>query len=151
LATCGLIRFSHWLWSLAIIALLGGCATPTIIRTQNKHVASIQDSLEKHVLSVEYRNGLVVFFTDGTYGVPLPKSKRWADRFEVPVGGHFFRRPDHHSTMTLQVAAIGGEAVELTYTSRFDHGSFGKNEKTIDRGRVRLKWKQYKDPQTRSQ
>jgi hypothetical protein len=151
LATRSVIHSPHGLWSLGIVVLLSGCAAETIVRTKNNRAESVRSSLEAHVLSVEYRNGLVVFFTDGTYGVPLPKTKRWTDRFEVPVGGHFFRRPDAHSTMTLQIAAIGGEAVELTYTSCFNHRSFGKNEITLDRGRVRLKWRRHKDPQSRSQ
>ncbi len=129
--------------SLVTLTLIGaaGCAQPKITTSQNQRVDEITQSLEEHVRVVEYRDGQVHFVTDGQYGMPLPPDNRWAKQFSVPIGGHFHRLPDRHSTLVLKIVSIEGEHLELRYTHRFDHRAFGEARKSIDVGRVRLKWK----------
>lgn len=52
-----------------------------------------------------------------------------------------FSKADHHLSLTWRIEGISAAGVQIGYEARFDHGSFGKDLITIDRGRVRLPYR----------
>jgi hypothetical protein len=65
----------------------------------------------------------------------------WRNDFVLSIGESFKGRPDHHSGSTYTLKGIESAGVVIAYESRFDHRSFGKNRISVNRGELRLQWK----------
>lgn len=100
------------------------------------------------------RNGDLVHFhfPNKSYGImqetipdpsyPDMKYPVWTGEFDLKVGESFKHRPDHHLTSCYTLKAIEPTGIIIEYETRFDHRSFGKNLINVDRGELRIHWKQ---------
>jgi len=90
-------------------------------------------------------------FPENSYGIMVettPDTKyreliypSWTGDFVLRVGESFRARPDHHSSGQYTLKAIEPTGIVLSYDTRFDHRSFGKNLINVNRGELRIPWK----------
>jgi tetratricopeptide (TPR) repeat protein len=79
------------------------------------------------------------FVSDGSYIKVVGDD--WSNEFELNVGESFGQEPDHHGFTSFRLEAIQKDGVDVQYTSRFDHRSFGKDLLTEDTCRIFLPFK----------
>jgi hypothetical protein len=73
---------------------------------------------------------------------PELKYDQWSGDFTLRVNETFLHRPDHHQSTTYTLEKIEPTGIVIRYESRFDHRSFGKNLINVNRGTLRLPWKE---------
>ena len=93
-----------------------------------------------HFVFPENSYGIMVETTPNTNYPNLKYPRRTGD-FVLGVGESFRGRPDHHSSGRYTLKAIEPTGVVLAYDTRFDHRSFGKNLINVNRGELRIPWK----------
>ena len=108
----------------------------------------------RNALTELTRNGEVVHFDflNGSYGImkditpdpayPDHAYQVWTGKFDLAVDESFKHRPSHHQSSRYTLKEIEPTGIIIEYEKRFDHRSFGKNLISLDRGELRIPWKQ---------
>ncbi len=108
-------------------------------QTTDKQKVWIIDKMKEHVKVISLRNGKAHFESDGFFH---SGDADMAKTFDKATGEAFSSGADHHSSLMLKVTNISKEkGVTISYLSKFNHKSFGKDLITEDRGEFTLPWK----------
>ena len=110
---------------------------PTLVETAGHEARFWQDQLGRHVEEVSPTGTQVHLLSDGTFHAYSARD----GELLLSVGDTFNGPPDHHARCTFTVQAITNQGVTMAYRSEFDHRSFGRNQISVDRGRVLLAWR----------
>ena len=84
--------------------------------------------------------GKVRVVSDGHFRIQIALGETSAIFFLNP-GDVFYGPPDHHQTESFRLKEILRDGAMMTYESKLDHRSFGKNLLTIDQGAFKVNWK----------
>jgi hypothetical protein len=103
-----------------------------------------------HFVFPENSSGMMVDTTPDT-NYPDLKYPSWTGDFVLSVGESFRARPDHHSSGQYTLKAIQTPGVVLAYDTRVDHWLFGKQLINVNRGELRIRWKDREEANQASQ
>lgn len=102
------------------------------IETKNKKVTEIfryfSSDIESYSITAET---LQVRFKSGCIN---KLAKDPTELFTLRQGDRFYEVIDHHHTSSMQIEEIAEGRIFISYTSTFNHTSFGRNLIEIDRG-----------------
>ncbi len=126
---------------LASLVFVAGCHWPKSEISTNKHQAGMAVLISSHTLSIKADAGKIHWVTDGEIGLPSGGTDP-SGLMVLKVGDRTVQKPDHHSFTMFEVAEIKEKSVVMDYEYKFNHGPFGKNVITIDRGQVEVDFKE---------
>jgi hypothetical protein len=102
--------------------------------TENENRVWHQDYFRDRPASVALVEGRVRILGGMNFVIPAGEAR------VLSVGDQLVW-PDDHGQTTYTILRITSDGVEVAYVSEFDHGAFGKNLRSVDRGSF---WVRYK-------
>jgi len=122
--------------TLTLAACGGGQRTQ---KTKDVHRAANEAFLKAHVVSLIPEGKGVAICSDGQLGL-TDGDGAWQREFHLEKGDRFRSQADQHASSIFEVKEIKPDMIVVTYQSRFDHSSFGKNLVTVDEGEVGIRF-----------
>ena len=115
-----------------------------------KDMAFDQRMLTAHLYKIQPReDGQVHFESDGSLGrVKDPAGNYWVAEFDLAPKDVFWSLPSRNAYTEFRLHSVEPEGVVIEYEARFTGGGDPRQATTVDRGLVRLGWKDEENPYT---
>ncbi len=108
-----------------------------------------QRMLSAHLYTIEPVEGgeKVHFVSDGTLGrVKDPTGDFWVDDFVLAPQEVFWGRPSRNAYTEFRLHSVEEDGVVIEYEAKYTGGGDPRAAETVDRGLVRLSWRQGENP-----